>query len=271
MDLCFSVQLKKSKKRTQILFLLEHKSYQSPGILHQMLDYQTGIYCHQHREKNYPVIPIIVYHGKEKKWRGPLNFQDTLTGLTPPLKRKFRKNILDFTCRMLNIQQLDIPEKVKHLSSRPVLFILQQVWRLNEEKIKQFFILGKGLTEQERKDLMLKAVDYVSEFDKHFSWKVFREIEEKTIKNEEERIMLTLRYSLEREKKKGLEKGRKEGMERGIEKGIEKGREEGRGEGREEGRGEVALKMLVKGMPLSTVEECTGLGQEELEKLKGRL
>ena len=66
MDL--SVQLKKSKKRTQILFLLEHKSYQSPDVLHQMLEYQTGIYCHQHGTT--PSSPLLSTTEKKRSGEG---------------------------------------------------------------------------------------------------------------------------------------------------------------------------------------------------------
>ena len=91
-DLLFSVQLKDSKERVRIFFLLEHKSYQDPNLLKQILGYQTYIYNHF----DCPVIPILVYHGREKEWKGKLEFQDLLQGLTPALKKEFGKNILNF-------------------------------------------------------------------------------------------------------------------------------------------------------------------------------
>ena len=135
MDLIFSVNLKRSKKAVRILLLFEHKSYQDSGLLLQVLKYQTGIYRHL----SGPVIPILVYHGKEKKWRGSLNFQDSLEGMT--IRRKFKKNILDFTCRLLNIQELNLKGGAKGLASNPALLILQQVWRMDTELMEKYFSL----------------------------------------------------------------------------------------------------------------------------------
>ena len=45
-------------------------------------------------------------------------------------------------------------------------------------------------------------------------------------------------------------------------------REEGEKKGREEGRAEVALQMLGKGLDISTICECTGLTEKEVERLK---
>ncbi len=95
-DLLFSVQVKGSQKRVRLFFLLEHKSHQDSQVLQQILRYQTLVY----NRWNYPVIPILVYHGRQKHWRGPLNFQDSLDGLTPVLRQKFGKNIHDINLRI---------------------------------------------------------------------------------------------------------------------------------------------------------------------------
>ena len=261
MDLTFSVNLKRSKKAARILFLLEHKSYQDSGLLLQVLEYQTGIYRHL----SGPVIPILVYHGKEKKWRGSLNFQDSLVGMTPGIRRKFKKNILDFTCRLLNIQELNLDREAKELVTTLVLLILQQIWRLDAGVMKKFFLLGTHLKERERIDLMMKGINYVRQFDPSFSWKRLKEIEKKSIKREEDRIMFSLQDN--------IKEARAEGMEKGIQKGMEKGREEGREKGREEGREEerrkLALSMLKDGLNGELIEKHTGLSQKEIEGLRG--
>ena len=77
----------------------------------------------------------------------------------------------------------------------------------------------------------------------------------------------------------GLEQGRKEGREEGRAEGREEGRaegrEEGRAEGREEGRAEgeqskaesIAMKMKLRGLPLSDIAELTGLSEEIIKNL----
>ena len=78
MDLMFSVGLKRSTKQATILFILEHKSGPYPDLLLQMLEYQTGIY--RKTKKLNPIIPILVYHGKAKTWKGPFKFSGRFTG-----------------------------------------------------------------------------------------------------------------------------------------------------------------------------------------------
>ena len=245
-DLLFSVQLKNSKKRAKILFLLEHKSVRDDKLLFQMLGYQAVIYARQ----NHPIIPILVYQGRKKgPYQGPLVFQESLVGLTPSLKRAFGKNILDFTCRLLNIQELQI-EKKKGLTTRPILFIMQSVFSLTKKKVEYLFEMGKELSEKERGALIERALDYIHQYDKTFTWRVLQEIEGKVL-DEEERIMPALKISLDEAKEKGIRKGRKEGIEEGIEQGIEK----------------VALQMLGEGADIRMICQFTRLSVEEVKNL----
>ena len=49
---------------------------------------------------------------------------------------------------------------------------------------------------------------------------------------------------------------------------TQKGHEEGMQKGRQEGRQEVALNFLSAGLDLEIVSKCTGLSEEEINKLK---
>ena len=112
-DLLFSVNLKSSNKRVGVLFLLEHKSSEDPNTLIQLLEYQTAIY----KEMRIPIIPILFYHGKKKEWKNPLNFHDFLEDFRGALRRRFKKDVLNFRYRLLNVQKLDINTEAKGGSS----------------------------------------------------------------------------------------------------------------------------------------------------------
>ena len=247
MDITFSVKLKRGKQTARILFLLEHKSYRDDDLLVQMLEYQTGIY----RRSRNPVIPILVYHGKEKKWRGVLNFQDSLAGLTPTVRRKFKKNILNFTCKLLNIRELKIQGAAKKLVTAPVLLILQQIWKLDVRKVEELFLLSKNLPDGERRDLIMKAINYIRKNDPGFNWRRLIEIEEKIITDKEERIMFSLKDTLDEVR--------------------EEGREEGIQEGKQEEKKKVALKLLQGGADLRLIEESTELSEEEIKTIEKKL
>ena len=247
-DLPFSVYLKNSTKRVKLLFLLEHKSWQDPKAMQQMLSYQTGMY----ERANDPVIPVFVYQGKDKEWKGPVDFHGFLNW-TPELKRKFGKNVLNFTPRWLNIQALDMEKEAKGLTSRPILYTLKHIWKLDEAKVSELFILGQELNYKERENLIGRAVDYMRRYDKNFNWKVLRAIEAKTIKRKEGRVMTPLlQISLNEAQEKGWKLGQVDGIKKG----------------RQEGRQEVALNLLSAGLNLETVSKYTGLSQEEIKKLK---
>ena len=105
-----------------------------------MLEYQTIIY----RKSQSPIIPILIYHGRQKEWKRSLSFQDSLKDFTSELRGVFSKNVLNFTCRFLNIRKLDVvgDESVKFLTSRPILFIMSYVWCLDQGVVERLFDLG---------------------------------------------------------------------------------------------------------------------------------
>ena len=104
MDLLLSADLKHSKERARILFLLEHKSQYDPDLMRQFLLYQVGIY----QKTRDPVIPVFINQSPEKVWKGPKDFQGFLNNFDGPLKESFKENVLNFSPRTLHIQALDV-------------------------------------------------------------------------------------------------------------------------------------------------------------------
>ena len=244
-DLLFSVQLKDSKERVRIFFLLEHKSHQDPNLLKQVLRYQTCIY----NQFNYPVIPILVYHGKEKDCKVPLRFKDLLQGLTPCLDREFGKNILDFECKLLNIHDINLyDEKIKNLPTRPILFIMASIWRLELETVRELFRMGEALDKKDQQFLMQKVLDYIVRTDPTFTIKKLQRTEEETVSKEENRVMTALQSSLDQYKMEGHKEGLMEGQKKN--------------------QMEVALRMIQKGFDAKMIHSCTGLTSKEVESLR---
>ncbi len=67
-DLVWSCHLKDSTEQRNIAFLLEHKSFKPDFPHFQLLEYQLGAWKTQRaaQQKLVPIIPIVLYHGKEK-------------------------------------------------------------------------------------------------------------------------------------------------------------------------------------------------------------
>ena len=174
-----------------------------------------------------------------------MRFKDLLQGLTPCLEREFGKNILDFECKLLNIHDINLyDEKIKDLPTRPILFIMASIWRLELETVRELFRMGEALDKKDQQFLMQKALDYIVRTDPTFTIKKLQRTEEETVIREENRVMTALQSSLDQY------------------------RMEGREEGREEGLMEVALRMIQKGFDAKMIHSCTGLTSKEVENLR---
>ena len=241
-DLIFSVRPKGGRKdqKTKIIFLIEHKAQTYSDLLFQLLEYQALIYAKEH----VPIIPIVFYHGKAKRFNQPLKFHDVLKGFSPSLRKKFGKHILSFEPILLNIHDFTIGEDKKTRSLAPTLFILQKVWNLNKSIIKKFFVLGEHLSFKEKKWQVEKAVDYIRRIDPSFTWKLIALIEEDVIKQKEERVMPPLTQTLDEMKQEGRQIGQQEVLEK------------------------VVRNMLKSDLSADIIKQFTGLSLKEIEDIK---
>ena len=162
-DLIFSVKAKGSQIETQVVFLMEHKSYTDPKVMEQLLKYQVASYLRTPA----PILPIIVYHGKNKDYKGPLGFHGNLEKLhSPSLRRSLSQNVLSFKCRLLNLRRLS-DKKIEHLTSAPMLFILGKIWEFDRSSLKKLFLMAKNMSQKsDRKTLINQAIEYVRTLEK---------------------------------------------------------------------------------------------------------
>ena len=146
---------------------------------------------------------------------------------------------------------------------------------------------GELVTMQDKWLFVLKNVCYLLSQPKELQDKVFTKFFEEArigMFTKEERFAYmvsqkhywdnhnTLAYSFAKGKKAGMEAGMKEGLELGRELGLANGRELGLAEGKELGLAEgaantklmLARKMLSMGLSKETVQEATGLTEDEI-------
>ena len=252
-DLIFSVKFKGGRKgqKAKIIFLIEHKSYKDKNLLFQLLEYQAVMY----KKEPVPVIPVVFYHGKTKTFKQSLKFHDALEGFLPSIRKKFEKHVLNFEPILLNVHDLDVKKQSKTQTLAPILFVLQRILNLDEKTVSELFTISNRLNLKEKKDQMAKAVDYIRRFDKNFTWKRIALIEQKTVKNEEGRIMQLFKSTLDEAVEKGMQKG--------IQKGIQKGRQDE--------RREFALKLIQGGVDFEIIKKSTRLSEEEIKFIEKEL
>ena len=240
MDLLVSALFKSSKKPARILFLMEHKSQYDQDLMRQFLIYQVGIY----QDTRNPILPVFINQSATKTGKWPLDFHEYLHNFQGELKERFADNVLNFRPRVLNIQSLDVSKEARDLTTRPILYILKHIWRLDESKVKELFTIGQGLSSSEREALIGRAVDYIRRYDPAFNWEIVKEIEQATVK-EEGRIMMPL-----------------------LKSSYDEARQQGMQQGRQEGQKELITKLLKTGVDLHVLCKGTGLSEEEIKKLK---
>ena len=273
-DLIFSVKFKKSKKSAQIVFLIEHKSYNDPHIMDQILRYQAASY----RRTKAPILPIIIYNGKKKEYKGNLSFYGYLESCPDAyFRRSLSKNVLNFRCRLLNLRELSV-QKMPHLTPAPILFILGNIWEVNMKVIESLFRMTKKLPEKkDRVAITRLAINYAMAFDERVNkgnrklrWELILEVEQKVF-GEEKSMIQSFNLSIEKvAEKKGLKKGREEGLEEGLERGRGEGLERGLERGREETQREIALNLLKKGIEVSDISEITSISEDEIKALQSK-
>ena len=79
------------------------------------------------------------------------------------------------------------------------------------------------------------------------------------------RVEKTLQYdSYQQGMEKGMEEGMKEGMEKGMKQGMAKGEEVGKSQRSIE----IAKNMLAKGMDEATIQEITGLTEDQILQIQ---
>ena len=167
----------------------------------QFLSYQNGIY----QQTQDPVIPVFVNQSPNKTWKGPKDFHGYLNNFDGELRECFKDNVLNFRPRVLNIQSLDVKKEAKSLTVRPILYIMRHIWDLDEKKVRELFTISEGLSTEDRRFLVDRAVDYIRRFDPHFSWEIVKEVDQ-TIKDKEGRVMPPLQISLDEAMEKGVKK-----------------------------------------------------------------
>ncbi len=94
------------KSKIRIALLYEHKSYKEDYPHWQLNQYMLNVWksgFKQNKEKPIPVIPIVLYHGKEK-W-----VYQSMTSYFENLDEDLRKYIPDFEYHLINLN--NIPDK----------------------------------------------------------------------------------------------------------------------------------------------------------------
>ncbi|NLH37900.1 MAG: hypothetical protein GX468_07220 [Thermotogaceae bacterium] len=226
-----------------IYFLFEHKSYQDPLVILQLLKYIVRIWEEKYDRKGNRlpiVIPMVIYHG-ESRW----NVQTKLMKLIKGIDK--------------------LPEEMK----KYIPTYEYEVYDLSASA--QMGIVGMALT---KAVLEVMRVVVIADNEKFREWlrKIFKEIKDFPEDKFERFIDASIRYILSVREDVSIEIIEKEakeilsGRSEAIMSVAEKLRNEGEAKGRLEGKIEFVLKNLSKKFGEDLTDELKGKIQKADEK-----
>ena len=190
------------------------------------------------------IVPIVLYNNKAK-WSVPVNFKETLAA-----SDLFGCQVVDFQYILINVHSYDEKQLLDLSSLISAVFLVDQAEDLEEiiEWLKKLTVTVKQLDEE---DFALF---------KRWTERILTRNIQPEEKKEVANILLETRpeeveqmiSNVERVLKKTYQDAEKKGIEQGIELSMSK----------------VARQMLIEGIDLEIIKRCTGLSDEEIEKLK---
>ena len=268
-DKSFTVKYKNGGE-AHLVLLLEHKSY-VPGTANpihvQLLEYMVMQFkehlTSQQEQTSTPdiprlpaVIPVVLYHGKDK-WKHE-TFNSLFEG-KEPLPQHMHKYIPSFDYVLVNLVEKS-DEELK------AIFSMQRLVKLSMLLMKHaslgtvegaarsiFAELPMLLESTEDEDFLLSVWTYLSyavanpEGLNH----VIQEVED-----------------IDKESADKVMSAYEQMMSQATLKGVQKGKLEGRREGKLEGKLEDAKMMKLDGLPVEAIQRYTGLSKEEIEAIK---
>lgn len=210
-DMVYSCFYEQSQIKISLLF--EHKSYPDNNLPYQLLKYMVRIWEYNVKQKEgfIPVVPIVLYHGKERWQPGGFkssfkNLPCELISFIPDFKYVFI-DLSEYSDQDIKIQVFDA------VSLKISMLILKNIFYPEklDQALNDFFTLGKIFFQEEKGLKFLETiVKYLYQATEIETGRIIKAIEPVTKKGG--KIAMTT-----------AEKLRQEGMQRGMQKGRQEG------------------------------------------------
>ncbi len=205
-----------------VYFLFEHKSYSDRLIHLQLLEYMVKIWrlgLKQSKNRKLSiVIPLILYHGKEK-WTVDKRFSSLFEGPSKPLA----DYIPDFEFILYDLSRYTDEQIRGTIMARVTMLLLKHVFEPDiAEKLPGIFTLLKDLSEQETGLQYFESlIKYLFSNVEDITTEKIHSIVSNTLSEEKGGIIMTLAEKLRKEGHiQGLEQGREQGLLEGIELAV---------------------------------------------------
>ncbi|MBS4536666.1 Rpn family recombination-promoting nuclease/putative transposase [Clostridium sp. D2Q-14] len=252
-DLIYRVKI--NNKDAYISFLLEHKSYKDKMVIFQIQKYilesWMTIIQKENKEELPIIIPLMIYHGKEK-WNLKTDLRDMIPDFDE-LPVYLKQRVPVFKYDFFNIREYEESdfEKLTRLTAM-MLKSFKYAFEDDLEVVLRNFLLA---LEEVKEEESMETLIYYGEIYLKYIELTNSNIKEEHIKEEIKKLSgkgaVTMSI-LERREEKGMQKG----MQKGIQKGMQ------------EEKLEIAKNLLKEGLEIDLIVKATGLSKSKVEKLK---
>lgn len=207
-DLLFSVPRRDGNGLAFVYFLFEHKSFPDMWTWLQLLGYIVRFWEREMDQKAKtlsPIIPLVIYHGKEK-WKGSRQLSDLYTG-----PEELKLYLPDFTYSLYDFSYLS-NEEIRGATELQInLLILRHIFDGQlAEKLPEIFALFRQLENQEKAlQSLVTVLRYLATSAERVTSQQMQDALAPILRYEGDKLMSTLAQQW-------LEQGRQEGLQRGI-------------------------------------------------------
>jgi predicted transposase/invertase (TIGR01784 family) len=249
-DLMYQVKIKDRQGYLYLLF--EHKSYLYKATALQLLKYIVSFWEQKvNKEKTNtlpPVIPLVLYHGKEK-WQLKHSLSSMIEGIED-LPEAVKRFIPNYEYLFFDFSPYSAAEIRGGVELRIFISILNAMFKEEEEflstvarSLQALEELGRG---QKATDYLETMIRYIISAREDISYKEIHGAV-KNVSPKGGEMLMTIAEKLRNE-------GKKEGLEEGMEKGLEMTL--------------LALQAFREGKDLEEVMNLTGLERDILLKIQ---
>lgn len=209
------------KSKVRLALLYEHKSYKEDYPHWQLNQYMLNVWksgFKQNKEKPIPVIPIVLYHGKEQ-W-----IYQSMTSYFDNLDEDLKKYIPDFEYHLINLN--NIPDKQitdfknKFLSISALLFKYSRYKKYVKKIENNLVELLKLVDNQGNNAFTTSVVLYIQNTD-DLTFLELVTIFTKVSTNLNNSVMTTAEQLISQGFNQGISQGINQGINQGFNQGLE--------------------------------------------------
>lgn len=222
-DLLYEVRLVEDGSGAYVYVLFEHKSYSDPRVAFQLLRYMVQVweYALRQRAKLWPIVPVVLYHGKTA-WQTAPSFH-SLFDVPEPI----RPFVPEYQYWLCDLSRYEDQELKGAVTLRVALLALKYIFREDlRNRLPEIIGLLQQLSEQRTGLGYVEAVlRYLAQASESITSRDLQETIETTFPEGEEIMSPIVQEWLERGIEEGLQQGLQQGRREGLLDGIELGLE----------------------------------------------